>query len=176
MSLGIIPVTLQYHLNLTHLHGSSSIKTILDALDEEYYPDGFVSTPVNAPPESALRTLHTVRLSLSPLFLIESNVLNILAPGCADCRRMFVRSSVAWKALLEKKFSPPVLPLASSSQDTASRRASERQLSARLEYDPTPVLVAQRDDIIRLWKHPGVQEILNKRRPSLKGSSGLYVA
>jgi len=166
---------LPYVPSESHHPRSSSIKTVLDALHEEYYPDGTVSTPIDAPPESALRTLQTVRLSLSPLFLIESNVLNVLAPGCADCRRMFVRSGVAWKALLQEKTSQSIT--VSSTSNPADRRASEqRKLSAHLEYDPTPVLVAQRNDIIRLWKNAEVQEILKRRRPWLNGSSGLCVA
>ena len=159
---------------------SSSIKTILDALEEYFYPNGLVSKSVDAPAGSALHIFHTVRISLSPLFLIETNVLNVLAPGCADCRRMFVRTGVAWKALLQAKATRAVPVPSTSSESTSSptghRNSAQRQRSAHLEYDPTPFLVAQREDIIGLWKNAEVQEILKGRRPRLKGSSGLCVA
>jgi guanine nucleotide-binding protein subunit alpha len=41
------------------------------------------------------------------------------------------------------------------------------------EYDPTPILVAQRHDIISLWQNDETQQILAKRRPLLRRSSGL---
>lgn len=93
---------------------------------------------------------------------------------------MFVHAGVAWKALLQEKTSRAV-PVSTASglsaNNLADRRASEnRKSSAHLEYDPTPVLVAQRNDIIRLWKNAEVQEILKRRRPWLNGSSGLCVA
>lgn len=55
------------------------------------------------------------------------------------------------------------------------RRGSQTRVSANMVHDPTAVLVAQRDDIIALWRNPDFQKILKRRRPSLKGSSGLCV-
>jgi hypothetical protein len=81
---------------------------------------------------------------------------------------MFVRAGIAWKSLLHDKATGR-----SPNRSTGRRVSEQRQRSAHMEYDPTPVLLAQRDDIIGLWKNPEVQEILTRRRPLLKRSSGL---
>ena len=154
-----------------------SIKTILDALSEEYQLDAHPGTLPDTNTSSPLRSLRRLQLSLSPLFYIESDLLKLLAPGCADCRRMSVRTSTSWKVLLEKKVGLPFLShvLAAENESIPLRRGSQSRVSANMVHDPTSVLVAQRDDIIALWRNPDFQKILKRRRPSLKGSSGLCV-
>ena len=123
------------------------MKSILDALEEEY--DNLVPFHATPPP---FRVLQRLRLSLSPLFFIESNLLKILSPDCADCRGLTVRAGAAWQDVLSAKMG--------------------KQGSGQ-GYDPTPVLIAQRNDIITLWRNADIQEILARRCPKLKRSAGL---
>src|SRR6266545_3698221 len=109
---------------LTRSSRSRSIKTILEALSEEYQPnESELTTPIDAAPDSALRTLRRIRLSLSPLFLIENNLLKLLAPGCADCRRMFVRAGTSWRMILHEKATRAAVATHGS---PAERRASSQ--------------------------------------------------
>ena len=124
-----------------------SLKSILDALEEEY--DNVVPSDTTPSP---FRVLQRLRLSLSPLFFIELNLLKILSPDCVDCRGLTVRAGAAW-------------------QDVLSARIGKQ--GSGQGYDPTPVLVAQRNDIITLWRSAEIQEILARRCPKLKNSSGL---
>lgn len=91
---------------------------------------------------------------------------------------MSVPTSTSWKMILEKKvglsFSSRVL-VDEDEGIPLGRRGSQSRVSANMVHDPTSVLVAQRDDIIALWRNPDFQRILQRRRPSLKGSSGLCV-
>lgn len=152
-----------------------SIKTILDALSEEYQPDVQATTPPDTKSDCPLRTLRRLQLSLSPLFFIESDLLKLLAPGYPDCRQMTVRTT--WKKLLQDKIAQPPtshgLP-AEGEHVPIRRRGSRGQILPNV-YDPTSVLVAQREDIISLWRNPEFQKILMSRRPWLRGSSGLCV-
>ncbi|KAF9530777.1 heterotrimeric GTP-binding alpha subunit [Crepidotus variabilis] len=148
------------------------MKTVLDALQDEYETNGtHPSNPIEETSKAPLRALRRLRLSLSPLFFIESNLLKILAPECDDCRNMTVRAGAGWKALLQAKTSP-FIP---SSAKGSSTRPSSVQGLIRQEYDPTSVLAAQRSDIVALWKDPEVQEILTRRRPRLIGSSSYFM-
>ena len=133
------------------------MKSILDALEEEY--DNLVpsdATPSGSTPfgSTPFRVLQRLRLSLSPLFFIESKLLKILAPDCTDCRGLTVQAGAAWQDVLNMKI---------------GKRESSR------EYNPTPILIAQRNDIIALWRNAEIQEVLARRCPKLKRSSGLQV-
>jgi len=144
-----------------------SIKTILDALSEEYNPKGAPPTPTDA--NSPRRALSRLRLSLSPLFFIEANLLKILSPECSDSRDMSVHAGTGWKALLRGK----ELPSPGADSHTFGHRPTQTFLNQA--NDPTFVLAAQRDDIIALWKNPEVQEILKRRRPHLKQTPGFFM-
>lgn len=130
----------------------SSLKTILEALKEEYEPEDAASS-TDTLSHSPLRDLRRIQLGLSPLFFIESNLLKLLAPGCSDSRDMAMRAGNGWKALFRGDDGP--------------------RLGIRAEHDPTSVLIAQRDDIISLWESPGIRAILGKRRPGFEDSPGL---
>ncbi|PPQ67438.1 hypothetical protein CVT26_007232 [Gymnopilus dilepis] len=148
----------------------SSIKTILDALKEEYEPTGtFPVTPIDLPSQSAQRFLRRMRLALSPLFIIEANLVKLLAPECTDSRDLTVRAGSGWKALLRSQRNP-------SSPSTGSPLARRRSHTIlNHENDPTSILAAQRDDIIELWQNPEVQEILKRRRPHLREQPGFFM-
>ena len=118
-------------------------------MDEEY--DAIQSNSPSKTESGSLRN-RVLRLGLSPLFLIESNLLKVMAPECADCRDMTVRAGADWKAMVDSK-------------------AKIRSMSR--EYDLTSVLVAQKKDIISLWRNAEVQQILARRRPRFNRSSGL---
>lgn len=128
-----------------------SLKTIIEALEEELNSLGTIQEEED--PQSPLHNFQTRRLGLSPLFLIESNLLKLLAPDRDDCRNMSIRAGEDWKATLYSK---------SKGSEVVSQ-----------EYDPTPILVAQRHDIITLWRNDETQRILANRRLTLRRSSGL---
>ncbi|KAH9481883.1 DNA mismatch repair protein PMS1 [Psilocybe cubensis] len=120
-----------------------SIKTILEALREEYEPNALATIPNYISPNSPLRTLRRMSLGLSPLLFIETNLLKILSPESSDSRDMSVRAGNGWKALLKSR-RDPFAP--------GDRHSTRRQSQALLgqENDPLSVLLGQRDDIISL--------------------------
>jgi len=145
-----------------------SIKTILDALKEEYEPSGYPTTSDSS--STSLRRLRRMKLGLSPLFSIESNLLKILAPECADSREMIIRAGTGWKALLSSKTLQPFQSSANKENGLAHKKS---YTTLKQENDPTYVLVGQKDDIIALWEDPETQEVLNRRRPNLRKQPGL---
>ncbi|CAA7264533.1 unnamed protein product [Cyclocybe aegerita] len=158
---------------IIQLNVIATIKTILDALKEEFDPEdrGYPSTPSDATNSPALRTLRRLRLSLSPLLLIESNLIKILAPECTDSRDLSVRAGNGWKTLLRQK--GPVPRNSAGSVNSLGRRPSHGVITQ--ENDPTSVLSAQRDDIINMWKSREVQDILRRRRPRLELVPGFFM-
>ncbi|KAF8151451.1 heterotrimeric GTP-binding alpha subunit [Crassisporium funariophilum] len=155
---------------IIQLNVIGSIKTILDALKEEYDPgDAIPVTPNEASQRSPLRSLRRMQLGLSPLFFIETNLLKLLAPECTDSRDMAVRAGNGWKTLLrsERNLS------SATAGGSIGRRRSQTILNH--ENDPTSVLAAQRDDIMTLWADHDVQQILRKRRPRLQDSPGFFM-
>lgn len=139
---------------------------MLDALREELEPDNPNSSHSVPPSLDSLTALRRLRLSLSPLFFIESNLLKLLSPECNDSRDLSVRAGTGWKALLRSK-----LHLSGGSEDGRERRRSLPQRNE--ELDPALILVAQRTEIISAWNSPEIQQILKKRRPGLRHSPGL---
>ncbi|PPQ91843.1 hypothetical protein CVT25_000779, partial [Psilocybe cyanescens] len=144
------------------------IKTIFEALKEEYEPDDQSSITADIPPNSSLRTLRRMQLRFSPLFLIESNLLKILSPGCSDSRNMAVRAGNEWKTLLKTKQEP-----FSSGDNSSTGRLSESILGQ--DIDPSWVLVGLRNNIISLWQNPETQEILNRRRPLFRDQPEFFM-
>jgi guanine nucleotide-binding protein alpha-1 subunit len=124
---------------------------MMEVLQEEYESESRDDNRPSNPP-SFLRDFRRIRLGFSPLFLIESNLLKLLAPGCSDSRDIVIRAGNGWKTLV---------------------RENQEGSLERGQNDPTSVLAAQKDDIIGLWTNPGVQAILERRRPKFEHSSGL---
>jgi len=80
-----------------HSHSPSNIRTIIEALFAEYD----LSIPTTGASLTA-RNFRRVRLSLSPLFVIEANLMQILAPELKDATKdVCVRAGSGWKALLQ---------------------------------------------------------------------------
>lgn len=90
--------------------------------------------------------------------------MKILAPESDDFRGTSVHAGTGWKALLQAKTRPFGSPIANKSRPTSQGLINQ-------EYDPTPVLAAQRDDIIALWRDPDVRKIMAKRMPRLVPSA-----
>ncbi len=120
---------------------------MFDALKEELEPDD--ANLSHSPPSSpdSLTALRRLRLSLSPLFFIESNLLKLLSPECSDARDLSVRAGTGWKALLRSK-----LHLSGGPEDRRERRRSLPHRNE--ELDPAIILVAQREEIISAWNSP----------------------
>ncbi|KAF9032389.1 heterotrimeric GTP-binding alpha subunit [Panaeolus papilionaceus] len=143
-----------------------SIKTILDALSEECEPQGPYSNNTGSQnaSKSTLLYLRRMRFALSPLFSIESDLLRMLAPDCTDSRDMSVRAGAGWKTLLRMKNS-----------GYNPRDSYDVRPMLTPELDPTSVFAAQRDDIIAFWKDADIQDVLRRRRPRLRDTSGFFM-
>ena len=162
---------------------TSTIKTILEALKDEYEPTDGRSAPASTT-QAPFKLLQRMRLSLSPLFFMESNLLKILASEPAtDSTDLTVRAGFGWKTLLLQQtdpFSGGVFPGRASSDDKGKKKSMESKVSVdgngitlNPDYDPTSVLAAQKDDILELWDNEEVQKILKRRRPLLSDTPGL---
>ncbi|KAF5319704.1 hypothetical protein D9619_008511 [Psilocybe cf. subviscida] len=141
---------------IIYLNVIGSIKTVFDALGEEYEPknDG---QAINA----SMRVCLSARLGLSSLEIIEANILAVLAPECKDSRDMVLKSGSAWKTLLQTQQS-----LFSAGID-GQRLGTENDLSS--------ILIAQKDEIEGLWLDNETQLILSRRRPCLRQSPGFFM-
>lgn len=155
----------------------SNIRTIIETLKIEWDPVT-PSTPVDMGP--AIRTFRRVRLGLSPLFIIETNLMRMLAPETKDpTKDVCVRAGSGWKALLRAQRSRQSSPTPVSPQE--SRYAGAHGLGPRMqsnaslhgESDPSQVLIAQREEILWLWRDPEVRVVLKKHRVLLEETAGL---
>ncbi|KIJ97471.1 hypothetical protein K443DRAFT_681491 [Laccaria amethystina LaAM-08-1] len=154
---------------IVQLNLIASIRTILDALKDEYETP---SVPQPTPTESSLRgpahNLRRIRLGFSPLFFIETNLIKILSPDISDPRELCVRAGSGWKELLGHRGKR-----AADGQESNDRPRSQTVINN--ENDPTNVLSAQKGDIIALWEDQTVQDILRKRGIRLEDQSGFFM-
>jgi len=100
VQLNLIKYVLQFLKTATqyeHSHSPSNIRIIIEALLAEYNLS--ISTTEASP---TARNFRRVRLSLSPLFVIETNLMQMLAPELKYATRdACVRAGSGWKALLQ---------------------------------------------------------------------------
>ena len=149
------------------LYISRSIRTILDALKDEYETSGVPPpTPTESSMRSPARNLRRIRLGLSPLFFIETNLMKILSPDIGDARELCVRAGSGWKELLGHRGKK-----SANGQESNGRPPSHTVINN--ENDPTNVLSAQKGDVIALWEDQTVQDILRKRGIRLEDQPGL---
>lgn len=134
------------------------------------------ATPVEASP--AVRNFRRIRLSLSPLFIIETNLMRMLAPETKDpTKDVCVRAGSGWKALLQAQrtgHSPQNSPTRNDNFSTGGpviRRQSHSSLNS--ESDPSQALIAQREEILWLWREKEVHYVLRKRNVHLEETAGL---
>ncbi|EKM74867.1 hypothetical protein AGABI1DRAFT_47251 [Agaricus bisporus var. burnettii JB137-S8] len=162
----------------------SNIRTVIEALSLEWDSPAY-ATPTASP---VVRNFRRIRLSLSPLFIIEANSWRMLAPE-SDTRipSTCVRAGSGWKAFLQSHRyhrSPPRSPSrkeAPGSQPAdpetegvpALRRESHSSLN--FESDPSQALIAQREEILWLWKDAEIQKTLQKRHFKVENMSGFFM-
>jgi len=136
-----------------------NIKRILEVLTEEWQ-----TTTVVAP---NTRDLQRIRLGLSPLLFIETNLTKMISPGevASQHRDICVRPNGEWKSLIRSRRagSPP------------SGVSPDRNYRLQNGTDPTSALAALKDDIITLWEDPGVQAVLKKRHVRLEETPGFFM-
>ncbi|TEB18686.1 heterotrimeric GTP-binding alpha subunit [Coprinellus micaceus] len=151
----------------------SSLRIIVETLAQDWESNGaYPRTPTDSPADGPARKLRRLRLTLSPLFFIGSNVLKLISPDCKDnCREVCVRGT-EWKGLLKRR------PRASSVSDApeyslASRRRSQSVVNQ--EIDPTSVLCGSRAEIIDLWADPLVRQTLQRHRVYLEQMPGFFL-
>lgn len=77
---------------------------------------------------------------------------------------MAMRAGNGWKTLVRKGRHPVLV----------NDQEDGPELGIGGQNDPTSVLLAQKDDIIAIWKNPAVQAVLARRRPTLQNSPGLF--
>lgn len=148
--------------NLTVIH--SSIKMLLEILQEEWESVAVVKA---SQPNNNLRR---IRLGLSPLLFIETNLMQLISPGNRNSRDICVRTGGDWKATLMARAPSPV-----PSSPIDGKRSSHNNHGNK-QIDPTSVLAASKDDIVVLWTDPSVRDVLSKRGIKMEDMSGLSVA
>lgn len=156
----------------------SNIRTVIETLKIDWDP-ATPTTPTDMGP--AIRTFRRVRLGLSPLFIIENNLMRMLAPETKDpAKDVCVRAGSGWKALLRAQRGAQSSPTPISPRE---RAPGANGLGGRMhsygslhgESDPSQVLVAQREEILWLWKDPEVRSVLRKHRVQLEETAGFFM-
>ncbi|KAF5350090.1 hypothetical protein D9756_009254 [Leucocoprinus leucothites] len=158
-----------------------NMRAIIETLSAEWDP-----SPPASPAEasSAVRNFRRIRLSLSPLLIIENNLMKMLAPETKDpTKDVCVRAGSGWKALLQAhrngQSSPPspreggAHSLLGASTGFVGKRQSHNSLNN--ESDPSQALIAQREEILWLWKDHDVRRVLLKRGVQLEDTSGFFM-
>lgn len=140
-----------------------SIKILLEILQEEWESVDVVKT---SQPNSNLRR---IRLGLSPLLFIETNLMQLISPGNRNSRDICVRTGGDWKTTLMARAPSPV------PSSPIDRKRSSHNNHGNKQIDPTSVLAASKDDIIVLWTDPSVRGVLSKRDVKMEDMSGLSV-
>ncbi|KAF8625457.1 hypothetical protein AX17_006858 [Amanita inopinata Kibby_2008] len=105
------------------------------------------------------------RLSLSPLFNIESNLLSLICPDNKARQDVCVRAGNGWKERLRE---------AICVCKPSDARCQMGPL-ASCELDPTPALAAAREGIISLWNDEYVGDILKKKKVQMRGTAGFFL-
>lgn len=169
----IVGILRTLRLRSTLIPGDSSLRIIIETLAMEW--DSSSAYTNRTPPESSAdgpaRKLRRLRLTLSPLFFIGSNVLKLISPDCKDhCREVCVRGT-EWKTLLRRRPRGSSVSSAHENIGLASRRRSQSIVNQ--EIDPTSVLCGSRDEIIDLWADPLVRQTLERHKVYLEQMPGL---
>ncbi|KAF9467048.1 guanine nucleotide binding protein, alpha subunit [Collybia nuda] len=140
-----------------------SIKKLLEILQEEWE-----TVDVDSPPQPN-NNLRRIRLGLTPLLFIETNIMKLISPDTRFSHDLCVRSGGDWKATLMAHAS---IPQPSSPVDR--KRTSHRDHGNK-PIDPTSVLAASKDDIIVLWKDQSVRNLLSRRGVRMEEMSGFFL-
>ncbi|RDB21671.1 Guanine nucleotide-binding protein alpha-2 subunit [Hypsizygus marmoreus] len=137
-----------------------SVKTILESLQSEW-------ESTDDPETSQLnRNLRRIRLGLSPLLFVESNILQLISSGSHKYRDVYVRPGCDWKAVLKSR-------VMQAADGARNKRRSRNPMTK--EYDPTSILAASKDDIMFLWNDPGVQAVLRKQGIRIEDMPGFFL-
>ncbi|KAG5337161.1 hypothetical protein C0989_010446 [Termitomyces sp. Mn162] len=157
-----------------------SLKLILEILSHEWES---LITPDGRNPHPLTRELRRIRLSLSPLLFVGQNAMQIIGPGTEDPHNVCVRPGSNWKALIRERLDLSLdLDLNSTCVKDERRdrngnlnrnRRSQNPLTK--EIDPTPVLVASKNDIEELWKDTRVRAVLKRRGVKMEEMPGFFL-
>jgi hypothetical protein len=153
-----------------------SVKTILEVLEDEW--ESPLETPrpstssegpssnTSAPPVSLTAEHRRLQIGLSPLLSIGTDLSQKLLPNVNDPklkREVCVRAGSGWKAVL------------GISTSSAPKLAQNSSLDLKQIDETGALLLACRDDIIKLWNDSAVQATLKKHDVRLEESPGLSV-
>ncbi|KAG7085387.1 hypothetical protein E1B28_002950 [Marasmius oreades] len=140
-------------LNLIH-----AVKMIIDVLSNPESPSSPSDSDSTLPPSPCLsnhrvnRKYRRLRLSLSPLLSVETNVNKIISNARVESQDLCVRAGGSWKSKLGFRDSG------------GGRRSSDTDYSSSVEdgaiSDLTRMLEASSDDLTTLWADPEVRGML----------------
>ncbi|KAL0570303.1 hypothetical protein V5O48_011667 [Marasmius crinis-equi] len=174
---------------LIHLNLVRSIHIIMDAIARSYYPstrppmkdpNSSSTSPSASPPSHDVPLpaenyldpeLLELRLRLNPLLQVEEKLARrFMVPDLEshdkahqNFREVAVNSTVAWKDVFSK-----LVPRRQSSNDSDYIDWDD-------PTDPGRVLHECADDMKRLWRHPVVQELLDKQNLRLEEMAGFFL-
>ncbi|KAJ8073774.1 hypothetical protein PM082_012052 [Marasmius tenuissimus] len=174
---------------LIQLNLVRSIRVILDAIARSYYPstrsptkdpNSSSTSPSTSPPSHDVPLpaehyldpeLLELRLRLNPLLQVEEKLarrfmvpeLDSQEKARQGAREVAVNSTVAWKDVFSK-----LVPRRHSSEDCDNIDWDD-------PTDPGRVLHECAHDMKRLWKHPIVQELLERQNLRLEEMAGFFL-
>ncbi|KXN83173.1 Guanine nucleotide-binding protein alpha-4 subunit [Leucoagaricus sp. SymC.cos] len=183
VQLNLIRQVLQLPVRCGELKHSlhSNIRTIIETLSVEW-DSASPTAPADA--TQTVRNFRRIRLSLSPLLIIENNLMKMLAPETKDpTKDVCVRAGSGWKALLQAQrngqSSQPSSPTEGAGHfggpiaSFVGRRQSHNSLNN--ESDPSQALIAQREEILWLWREPEIRKTLQRHSLQLEDSPGFFM-
>ncbi|KAF9254990.1 G-alpha-domain-containing protein [Marasmius fiardii PR-910] len=172
---------------LIQLNLVRSIHIILDAISRDYYPpsrplmkdpNSSSTSPSASPPAHDMPLpnethldpeLLELRLRLIHVLKVEERLARQLRihesqwkEGLHGGREVVVNSAVAWKDVFSK-----TLP--------HKRQSSDEYINWDDPTDPGRVLHESAEDMKRLWKHPMVQDLLEKQNLRLEEMAGFFL-
>ncbi|KAG6872599.1 hypothetical protein C0995_008581 [Termitomyces sp. Mi166 len=151
-----------------------SLKLILSILSHECERESTDSYPT---PPTLTRDLRRRRLSLSPLLFIQQNLMQLISPGTTeDHYDVCVRPGSHWKKLLRERLQLSEEDEGEDEGDGQRRNTNRRSHNPmNREIDPTPVLVASKNDIMALWGDTQVHAVLKRRGVRLEEMPGFFL-
>ena len=124
----------------------SQLRMVLDIIDLQIIEDPkSVPLPVSPPDAARQDFVHNYRLQLSPLFFIETRIIELICPEYSLKSDFCLRASTGWKERLRN----------------VSIKATP-EYRRRSELDPSTILHALKDKATSLWSHDYVKMLMRE--------------
>ncbi|KAF8621444.1 hypothetical protein AX15_007798 [Amanita polypyramis BW_CC] len=139
-----------------HLNIIGQLRMVLDIIDLQMIEDPkSVPLPNNLPGAARQDFVHNYRLQLSPLFFIETRIIELICPEYSLQSDFCLRASTGWRERLRN---------VSISSTPEYRRRSE--------LDPSIILHALKDKATSLWSYDYVKNLMNEHPRLQMGGIG----